>query len=1151
MQCDRCGFTDLEGAEFCPKCAAPLTTSCGACGVVNPAGAARCAQCAAPLGVTADARGRRPRVTRLERARGKQEAHGRRGRTSRQVAARPGGTPASQAPQPDAREGERRHLTVMFCDLVESTALSARLDPEDLRHVIASYQAACAEMVERFEGRVARYLGDGILVYFGYPRAHEDDARRAVYAALDIISAVDGLNARLEREHGVRLAVRIGIDTGLVVAGELAGAEQREPFAIFGETPNVAARLQSLAEPNQVVVSAATHELIRGQFECESLGAHELKGIPQPMRLYLVVRESGARSRLEASAPAGLTALVDREQEMALLADRWSRVRERSGQVVLISGEAGIGKSRLVRVLKERVAGETHLWLECYCSPYYQSSPLYPVIDLLTQGLGWTRHDSPETKLTKLEQGLTRASFAVSEVLPPLAGLLSLPLAAPPPGPVSSPARRKQQVLEALRAWLARIAAERPVVLVVDDLHWIDPSTLEFLSLLVDRLPPLLLLLTARPEFHPPWPMHAHVTQLTLSRLGREHVAQMAEYVAGDRPLPPGLVQQLVGRTDGIPLFVEELTKLCLESDVVVREDGARYEGAGSVSATGIPASLHDSLMARLDRLASAKSVAQLGATLGREFTYELLHAVASFEKRSLGAALTQLVDAELLYQRGVPPDASYSFKHALIRDAAYESLLKSSRQQYHERIAQVLTERFPEVAASQPELVAHHYTEGALGAQAVNYWYMAAQRAVESSANLEAISYLGKAIGLLAAVPATGERTHVELALQTLLGFALMSCKGYGAPEVEAAFRRARELCQDLGEAAQPFPVLRGLWAFAIVRGRLSEARVLADQLLDIARRAGDNAFLIEAYYALGCTLFYLGEPRASHDWSEQGIALYDPVLHRSHTQLYGADPGVTCRCYAAVALWQLGRADQAVVRIREAQALAEETAQPVNAAFGFTFGAVIHQSRGDVEATRQCAEAAVALATEQVLPFWASLARIFTGWAWFKEGNAGRGIAEIERGLAENLAAGAEVGRPKNCALLAEAFTARGDTPAALAALAEAFDAVTTTGARYEEAELHQLRGEALLARAQQGGGAPLLAEAEACLRRGIELARRQPAPAFELRCATSLSRLLQRRGTLEEARRVLAPIYASFTEGLDTADLQAARALLAQLQ
>ena len=1144
MLCDRCGFTNIKGVESCLKCAAPLATSCRACGFFNPVGAAFCAQCETALGVSAHTRGRRPGAPRLEPVRGRKRAHGRRARANLQVATLPRGTPALQQ---EAREGERRHLTVMFCDLVDSTALSARLDPEDLRQVIASYQAACAEIIERFEGYVARYLGDGILVYFGYPRAHEDDAGRAARAGLDIIAAIDGVNARLERAYGVRLAVRIGVDTGLVVASEVIGPQQREPFAIFGETPNVAARLQSLAGPNQVVVSAATYGLIRGQFECETLGPHELKGIPQPIGLYRVVRVTGARSRLEASASAGLTALVDREQEIALLADRWSRVRRGAGQVVLISGEAGIGKSRLVRVLKERVASEPPLWLECYCSPYYQSSPLYAVIDLLTQGLGWTRQDSPDAKLAKLEQALTRAGFAVPEILPPLAGFLSLPLPTLEPGPVSSPARRKQQTLEALRAWLAGMAVRWPVVLVVEDLHWIDPSTLEFLSLLIERMPPILFLLTARPEFHPPWPMHAHVTQLTLSRLGREHVAQMAEHVAG-KALPPQVVQQVIGRTDGIPLFVEELTKLLLDSEVV-HEEGGGYAVAGSVKPAGIPASLHDSLMARLDRLASAKSIAQLAAMLGREFSYELLHAVAPFDKRSLGGALAQLVNAELVYQRGVPPDATYRFKHALIHDAAYQSLLKSTRQQYHQRIAEVLTERFPELVATEPELVAHHYTEGGLGAQAVSYWYMAAQRAVESSANLEAISYLGKAIELLAGVPATGERTHLELALQTLLGVALMSCKGYGAPEVEAAFRRARELCHDLGEAAQPFPVLRGLWAFAIVRGRLSEARELAGELLDIARRAGDDALLLEAYYALGCTLFYLGEPRASLAWSEQGIALYDPALHRAHTQLYGADPGVTCRCYAAVVLWQLGHPDQALVRVREARVLAEETAQAVNIAFALTFGALVHQLRGDVEATRTWADGAFSLATEQVLPFWGATARVLRGWVWFKDGNSDRGISEIECGLAENRAAGAEIGRPQNCALMAEVFAANGDGAAALAALAEAFDAVAATGARYEEAELHRLRGEALLAQAALGAADPAHAEAEACLRNGLELARQQEARSLELRCATSLSRLLYRRGMREEARHVLAPLYESFTEGLDTADLQAARALLAE--
>ncbi len=1127
MQCERCGFSNLEGAAVCLKCEAAL-------------------------GVFADAHSRRPSATRqAERGRSKKRAGAPRVHAGQQTAMRPRGT---AAPQQQTSAGERRHLTVMFCDLVDSTGLSARLDPEDLRHVIASYQKASAEIVEHFEGQVARYLGDGILVYFGYPHAHEDDADRAARAALGVIAAIDGMNARLEHEYGVRLAVRIGIDTGLVVASGEVGSEPHEPFAIFGETPNVAARLQSLAEPNRVVVSASTYGLIRGRLECESLGRHELKGIPQPVGLYRVTRENRGRSRLDASASAGLTALVDREQEIALLADRWSQVRRGSGQAVLIGGEAGIGKSRLVRVLKERVAIEPHLWLECSCSPYYQSTPLYAVIDLLTQELGWTRQDSPETKLAKLEQALARAGFAVPDVLPPLAGLLygllSLPLPALPPGPVSSPARRKRQTLEALHAWLARLSVEQPVVLVVEDLQWIDPSTLEFLSFLVDRIPAILLLLTARPEFHPPWPMHAHVTQLTLSRFGREQVVQMAEHVAGGKALPPEVVRQVVGRTDGIPLFVEELTKLFLDSDVLVREEGASYEAARPVSSIVIPASLHDSLMARLDRLGSAKSVAQFAAMLGREFSYELLQAVAPFDKRSLSEALARLVDAELLYPRGVPPEATYSFKHALIHDAAYQSLLKSARQQYHQRVAQVLIERFPEVAASQPELVAYHYTEGNLGAQAINYWYMAGQRAIESSANLEAISYLGKALQLLAAVPATGERTHIELALQTLLGVALMSCKGYGAPEVEAAFRRARDLCHDLGETA-PFAVLRGFFAFAIVRGRLSEGRELAEQLLDSARRAGDDALLLEACSALGVTLFSLGEPRASRAWLEQGIALYDPALHRSHTQLYGADPGVTCRCYAAVTLWVLGYPDQALARILEARAIAEEIAQPVNVAFALTFGALVHQLRGEVEATRAWADAAVALATEQVLPFFAALASIFRGWAWCKDGSPDRGIAEIERGLAALPAAGAEVGRPQNCALLAEVLAAGGNIAGGLAALAEAFDAVAATGARYQEAELHHLRGEILLSQTAPGSRDTSHAEVEACFRRGIEVAHQQEARAIVLRCATSLARLLHCRGARDEARQVLTGVYESFTEGLETADLQAARTLLAQLQ
>jgi class 3 adenylate cyclase len=625
------------------------------------------------------------------------------------------------APPPDA---ERRQLTVLFCDLVDSTVLARQLDPEELREVVRAYQEACAKVIARFEGHIAQYLGDGLLVYFGYPQAHEDDAQRAVRAGLGMVEVVGQLNTRLGQKWDVQLAVRLGCHTGLVVVGEVGGGTRQEQLAL-GETPNLAARLQGLAAPNTLVISAATWQLLRGFFACQSLGTPLLKGFAEPLEVYQVLSESTARSRLEAVGSIGLTPLVGREQEVALLMERWAQVKEGVGQVVLLSGEAGIGKSRLVQVLTEHVAAEPQAWLTpCQCSPYYHNTALYPMIDLLERvALRFDREEAPPQKLGKLEGFVVQHGLPLAEAVPLLATLLSLPLPTDYAPLTTSLARQKQQTLQALLTILLRIAAQQPVLFVMEDLHWVDPSTLEFLSLLVDQGPTarILTLLTFRPDFSPPWTGRAHLTQLTLPRLPRQQVAELTGRVAHGKALPPEVVAQVVAKTDGVPLFVEELTKMVLESGLL-QEHEERYALAGPLPPLAIPATLHDSLMARLDRLATVKALAQLGATLGREFAYELLQAVAPWDEGTLQQGLHQLVEAEFLYQQGLPPQATYRFKHALIQDAAYQSLLRSTRQRYHQHIAQVVEERFPERCETQPELLAHHYTEAGLGERAVQY---------------------------------------------------------------------------------------------------------------------------------------------------------------------------------------------------------------------------------------------------------------------------------------------------------------------------------------------------------------------------------------------------------------------------------------------
>ena len=656
-------------------------------------------------------------------------------------------------------EAERRQLTVLFCDLVDSTTLASQLDPEDLRAVVRAYQATCAEVIERFDGHIAQYLGDGLLVYFGYPQAHEDEAQRAVRSGLGMVEAMRTLNTSLEQAHGVRLAVRLGIHTGLVVVGEVGSGGRQEQLAL-GETPNIAARLQSLAAPDTVVISAATAHLIHGYFVYQPLGASALKGLTQPLPVYRVLQESGAQTRLDVVPPRGLTPLVGRDEEVALLQRRWDQTTAGMGQVVLLSGEAGIGKSRLVQMLKEHIASAPHIRIEWRGSPYHQQSTLYPVIDHLHRLLRGHQDAAPAEQLRTLEAALTASGLALPEAVPLLAALLSLPLPASYAPLTLTPQRQRQKTLEILLAWLHVEAQRQPVLLIVEDLHWVDPSTLELLSLLMDQCAQMrfCLVLTARLEFHSPWTTVAHFTALTLRRLAPAEVGRLVTHVVGDKAFPPAVLQEVVRKTDGVPLFVEELTKMVLESGLL-QEHENRYELPGLLPPLAIPATLHDALMTRLDRLAAVKVVAQLGATIGRTFTYELIQAVAQLDAATLQGALAQLVEAEVVAQRGLLPQATYTFKHALVQDAAYQSLLRSTRQQYHQQIAQVLEARFPDICETQPELLAHHYTEASLSVQAIPSWQRAGQRAMARSGYREAVAVLSRRWSPYGAFPSVETR--------------------------------------------------------------------------------------------------------------------------------------------------------------------------------------------------------------------------------------------------------------------------------------------------------------------------------------------------------------------------------------------------------
>jgi class 3 adenylate cyclase/tetratricopeptide (TPR) repeat protein len=914
---------------------------------------------------------------------------------SQAASPRRGAPHASDARVPDA---ERRQLTVLFCDLVDSTALSGQLDPEDLRKLLRAYQAACTEVIERFEGHVAQLLGDGLLVYFGYPQAHEDDAQRAVRAGLGMLEAMGTLNARLERELDVRLAIRVGIHTGLVVVGEMGGAGRHEQLAL-GETPNVAARVQGIAEPDTVVMSEATAQLVHGYFHCEELGAHKLRGVAQSLNVYRVLQESGAQSRLDITTPRGLTPLVGRESEVTLLMDRWQQAQGGQGQAVLLSGEAGIGKSRLVQVLKEHAAGMTHIRLECRSSPYYQHTALYPIIDLLHRTMHWEPEDDIEVRVRKLEATLGRYTPDVAETVPLFAALLSFPLPTARYAPLTlPPLQQRQQTLDMLVAMFLEEAARQPVLFIVEDLHWTDPTTLELLDLLMAQSPTaaLLMLWTCRPEFEPVWSYRSHLAEVSLSRLSKRQMAWMVERVTHGKRFPEEVMRGLIEKTDGVPLYLEEMTKAVIESDVLT-EHNDHYELTGSVASIAIPATLHDSLMARLDRLASAKGVAQLGAVIGRQFSYALLQAITPCDADTLQRELARLTKAELIYQRGQPPHATYLFKHALVQDAAYQSLLKSTRQAVHQDIAQVLERQFPETKDTRPELLAHHWTEAGRAAQAVGYWQQAGQRAGSAAAYEDAIIHYTHAQDQLARLPETQERAEQKLNLLLAQFTPLMAARGYAAPEVEEAFLQARELCELLGHASQLPSVLRTGVIVYLNGGRLDTAHELAEALLSLAYEGTDTARHLDAHRIYGLVQYHLGWFAQAREHYEHVLTLFDPVLYRSPLDLQ--DGQVTALAYSALALWFLGYPDQARQRMHEALTVAQELGHLNTLALLSLYAGWLYMyGFREVPKAQAHAEAGITLSEEHRLVQSLPTNRVALGWAMAMQGQEEDGVAQIQ---------------------------------------------------------------------------------------------------------------------------------------------------------
>jgi class 3 adenylate cyclase/predicted ATPase len=1033
-------------------------------------------------------------------------------------------TPATAAAE---ATGERRYLTVMFCDLVGSTSISAQLDAEEWRDLVGAYIDAASEAVTEVGGHVAKKLGDGLMALFGYPVAQENDAERAARAALSVQRALAEVNRKNTAAGKPALNARIGIEIGPVVI-DAAGE-------IYGDAPNTAARVQALAEPGTVVVTARVQHQVAGLFVVEERGSHELKGVPEPVILYRLVRASGGGRR---AGQRHLTPLVGREEEIAMLMRRWERARQGDGQLALIVGEPGLGKSRLVEEFHARLRDTPHTWAEWSCSQLLQNTPLHPIADWGRQRFGGA--DVPaEKRLADLENTLTLVKLDPAENAPLLAPLLDIPLPQDR-APTLEPEVLRRRQLTALINWAMASARTQPAVLVFEDVHWADPTTLDVLRGIAERgaLAPLFVLITARPEFRPHWGMRSHHSTISLAPLDRSQVRHMVGELAARHALPKEVVDGVTERTGGVPLFVEEVTRLLLE-----RGERGAFQA--------IPPTLQQSLMARLDRLGSAREVAQIGAVIGREFSYPLLRAAAGMDDTPLQTALDQLAEADILLVQGLPPDADYRFKHALIQDAAYENLLKSRRQVLHRRVAEVLLDNV--TAPAEPELLAHHFTQAGLTEAAIEWWSKAGQRSLERSALVEAAEQFTRALDQIATLPATPALRRRQIELQVALITPLIHIKGFTAPETKAAVERARLLIEQaevLGEPPEDplllFSALYGLWMQNFMAFNGDVVRELAAQFLALAEKRGGTVPLMMGHRVMGLSLLCAGDMAEGRAHYDQALALYDPAAHRPLAARFLADIGVAILSYRSLALWTLGYPESALADAEHALGDAREMGQAATFLFALGGGgAWIPILCGNYAAASAQADELVALAVEKGAVQWKALGILDQGRLLVLTGKASDAIQMMNSGIAAFRSTGTTTWIPFNLSFLASAYAELGQFDDAWRCIGEAMTAVETTKERWCEAEINRIAGEIALKSRETD-----VAKAQSYFERALDVARQQQAKSWELRAAMSLARLWRDQGKVQQARELLAPVYGWFTEGFDTRDLKEAKALLEQL-
>ena len=1113
--CTSCQTDNPTGMKFCGACGAALPLLCRECGFSNPADFKFCGQCGRRLG---DQNGA-GETSKAEEAATKYEKK------------------AAAAAQVGGETGERRHLTVMFCDLVDSASLSDLLDPEELHTIIQQYQHSCANIINRYGGHIAQYLGDGMLIYFGFPRAHEDDARRAVHSALGCIDAIETLNKDLAAKN-IELSIRIGIHTGLVVTAEIGTGERREQLAL-GRTPNIAARLQNLAQPNSVFITDKTYNLICGFFESESLGQHKLKGINDSIGIYKVNQEIDTRSRIDMALRLGeLVPIVGRENEIEQLNRLWGKATNNQGQVILLKGESGVGKSRLMQAFIEQLNNTSHHYLYAHGTAFSESSTLRPIIEMLQETFQFNPSDSPQERLQKVARLMAKYSFNLSEDIPLFASLLNLPLGEEYQESTLSPERKKARTLEILFDLLQRLSQEHPLLLVIEDLHWLDPSTLEFLDMLVIQDPThrIFVLFTCRPHFTIPWQSRSNLIQFNLTHLNQSDTVAMIDRLTEGRGLPKVLIDEIIVKTGGVPLFVEELTKMVIDSNIVAEKDG-HYQLVGEFSSLAIPSTLQDLLAARLDSLGPVKETAQLASIIGREFSFELLQYVSDRSATVLQQNINDLINAELIFQRGVGKHGVYVFKHALIQDAATSSMLKSRRQGVHKKIATVIEAHYPEIVDERPETLAHHRTEACQFEQAVDWWLIAGQRALQQSANLEAINHLERGLSLLDRIPNNNDKCLRELRLHAAAGPAYCATTGYASPEVERAYHQAGELCKQVGDIPERFQILWGHYAFYVVRADLTKALDSSQEMLEAAENENNINMQLEANVSLGLTQYFVGNVEKAYDYMAAASRLDQPDRDRSFTYLCGQDATVCNLVYTALILWIMGKPGQALNKSQKAVALARELKHAFSLAYALNFSAWLNYMLRNPDNAADMAEEEIKLSEEQGF-FWVTLGDVIAGWSQACKGKIEQGLNKIQTGLQNYRAPGARLSQTLQLAIEADVCLQAGKLDQGMRCLAEAITAAEQTNERFWLAEIYRLKGETLHAMGD--------ANAESFLQKAIEVAKSQGAKMLLLRAAVSLTRLAD-KADKPQALSLLQEARSAIEEDSDTPDLRDADLLL----